>query len=533
MSTEERLELLLRRETERYQPEERGFERITAKLGSRRRRRVAARSSLGVVAVGVIAALVVTLAGTGTGTGGERQNVAVGPASPQPAGPLSPVLVTVSRTAVQFLSPATGTVLRTVPLASRLTSVPIGQIAASPSGGEVYAAVYNSNLDTRCPRELVAINTATGARKVIATGVSAPAVNPAGTELAYLTGNGPLAGTGVSRVCLPTTVTVQDLRTGTRRSWRISPPAVRNQGTEILESLAWAPQGADLVIGSGAGPYSGIQILDTAKPASATNPATVGPWATPSGLPPGRYASPVEQRNGTIAALAPGCWGFMKCVAPVSVKSVDPATGAGHTLATFTNREPTGLVADPTGRRLIAEIPTGTNMQLVSVADHKTVGLTTVPGPVAWAALATAEPAKTTPTGKVTVTLRLPSHVMASGATMHAQIIVDNRTGHPIHTTGCGGIFAVVLTNRTISGSPAWPLCLQQITFPAGRSTTKLTIEASYQGCGFPGVPRCTTHPRGPPPLPPGRYQATTFESNHALPIPRPQPVLVTPDHSR
>lgn len=46
MSTEERLELLLRRETEHYQPEQRGFERINAKLRRRRRRRVAARSSL-------------------------------------------------------------------------------------------------------------------------------------------------------------------------------------------------------------------------------------------------------------------------------------------------------------------------------------------------------------------------------------------------------------------------------------------------------------------------------------------------------
>jgi len=528
MSTEERLELLLRRETERYQPEAGGFERIGAKLRRRRRRRVAARSSLGVVAVGVIAALVVTL----TSPGGGRQDVAVGPASPQPGGRGGPALVAVSRTSVEFVSPATGAVLRTVPLASRLPSAPVGQIAASPSGREVYAAVYNSNLDTSCPRQLVAIDTATGAQRIIATGASAPAVNPAGTELAYLTSNGPLEGTGLGPVCLPTTVTVQNLRTGTRRSWRISPPPVKGQGTEILESLAWAPQGADLVIGSGAGPSSGIQILDTAKPAGAGNPLTVGPWATPTGLPPGRYASPVEQHNGTIVALAPGCWGFMKCVAPVSVKTVDPATAAGHTVATFTNRAPTGIVADPTGNRLIAEIPTGTKMQLVSVADHHTSLLATVPGPLAWAAHATAEPDETTPASKVTVTLRLPSHVMESGTTMHARIIVENRTGHPIHTTGCGGIFAVVLTNRNIDNGPGWPLCLESITFPAGLSTTKVTIDATYQGCGFPGAPRCTTHPQGPPPLPPGRYQATTFESNHALPVPRPQPILVTPNRS-
>lgn len=368
--------------------------------------------------MGVVAALVVTL----TGAAGGRQNVAVGPASPQPGGPVGAALVTVSRTSVEFLSPSTGSVLRTVPLAARLASVPVGQIAASPSAREVYAAVYNSNLDTFCPRQLVAINTASGVRRIIATGVSAPAVNPAGTELAYLTGNGPLAGTGHGPVCLPTTVTVQNIRTGTRRSWRISPPPVKNQGTEILESLAWAPHGSDLVIGSGAGPYSGIQILDTARPGGAANPRTVGAWATPSGLPPGRYGSPVEQRNGTIVALAPGCWGFMKCVAPVSVTTVDPATGAGHSIAAFTHREPTGLVADPTGNGLIAEIPTGTKMQLVSVADHHTTPLATVPGPVAWAAhtITSRSPAGTVSSsatrGAVTVRLELNAAQVRPGA---------------------------------------------------------------------------------------------------------------------
>jgi hypothetical protein len=125
-------------------------------------------------------------------------------------------------------------------------------------------------------------------------------------------------------------------------------------------------------------------------------------------------------------------------------------------------------------------------------------------------------------------TLVLPSAVIRTGATLHATIEIDNRTGHAIHASGCGSPFQVLLTNMSHPGDPAWPLCLREFTIPTGHSSLKVVISASYNSCGAgSGTPRCTS--QGLPALPLGRYQATTYESGHTIPIPAPQAVRVIP----
>jgi hypothetical protein len=141
----------------------------------------------------------------------------------------------------------------------------------------------------------------------------------------------------------------------------------------------------------------------------------------------------------------------------------------------------------------------------------------------------TAGPAATTGSPgqpSVTTTLELSSQTMRAGGTMHATIIIENRTGHALHTEGCGSIFQVTLTNAGDPGRPVWPLCLQRITIPAGHSTQTLDVHASFYLCGASGVPACTT--RGLSALPPGNYEATTYESTHTVPVPAPKPVQVT-----
>jgi hypothetical protein len=129
---------------------------------------------------------------------------------------------------------------------------------------------------------------------------------------------------------------------------------------------------------------------------------------------------------------------------------------------------------------------------------------------------------------RLTSTLILPSEIIRVGATLHATIAIDNRTGHAIQVGGCGSPFQVLLTNGTHPGNPAWPLCLREFTIPTGHSSFKAVISARYNSCGAgSGTPRCPS--KGLPALPQGRYQATTYESGHTIPVPAPRPVRVIP----
>jgi hypothetical protein len=91
--------------------------------------------------------------------------------------------------------------------------------------------------------------------------------------------------------------------------------------------------------------------------------------------------------------------------------------------------------------------------------------------------------------------------------------------------------FQVLLTNASHPGQPVFQTCVYASTIPMGRSSFKVEIRARYNTCtegpGTARSPRCTS--QGAPPLPVGRYQATTYESSHAIPVPAPQAVQVIP----
>jgi hypothetical protein len=123
----------------------------------------------------------------------------------------------------------------------------------------------------------------------------------------------------------------------------------------------------------------------------------------------------------------------------------------------------------------------------------------------------------------------LPSTRVAAGAMLPGRVVVENSSGRPLHVSGCGSPFAVVLRNDEIRPVVAWPTCLEQITIPAGTSSWPVTVAATYSGCGRGNkrVPPCEDGLV--PPLPVGKYQAVLFQSPHVVPKPASIEIRVVP----
>lgn len=136
--------------------------------------------------------------------------------------------------------------------------------------------------------------------------------------------------------------------------------------------------------------------------------------------------------------------------------------------------------------------------------------------------------------------LSMPTRTVKAGGQLVGQIVVENDTGHPIHTYACGAIFQVLLTTATYKPTPNWLTCLTATTIPRGRTSYPVTVRARYNQCqqtgGGGGSPLCASFGdgssldtgSGPPPLPPGEYEATTFEQGTALPVPAAVAIRVT-----
>jgi hypothetical protein len=144
----------------------------------------------------------------------------------------------------------------------------------------------------------------------------------------------------------------------------------------------------------------------------------------------------------------------------------------------------------------------------------------------------TAGPAASHPSSRpLSVRVVLPARTLPGGSRMTARVVVRNLTGHALHLKGCLSLFQVALASRTYHPVLAWPLCLQRLTIPAGRSSYRVQILATYLQCtqGPPqnGAPSCLPGGRMPP-LPPGVYRTQLFQYLPLAPAPPPIPVRVT-----
>ena len=133
--------------------------------------------------------------------------------------------------------------------------------------------------------------------------------------------------------------------------------------------------------------------------------------------------------------------------------------------------------------------------------------------------------------GSVTASITLPTTTVRAGGTVSGTITVENDSGKPIHLLGCGSVYAVLLVRADYRHSPSWPLCAQEITIPTGESSYPVAVTATYQECspqGTKGIRECDRD-GSLPPLPAGRYEATTTAVGPGLPVPAAVSVTVTP----
>jgi hypothetical protein len=124
---------------------------------------------------------------------------------------------------------------------------------------------------------------------------------------------------------------------------------------------------------------------------------------------------------------------------------------------------------------------------------------------------------------EITARLEFPARTLAAGSSMSGRLIVQNDTGRPVHSAGCGTLFQVALTSRTYRPTVAWLTCLQFFTIPVGRSSYRVPVEASRTVC-----PQGSAHAVRTCPLPPGDYQAVLFQIRQLVRAPRPVPLRVT-----
>lgn len=128
--------------------------------------------------------------------------------------------------------------------------------------------------------------------------------------------------------------------------------------------------------------------------------------------------------------------------------------------------------------------------------------------------------------------LLLPSQTMAAGSSMTGQVLVENHTGHAIHTFGCLSLFQVALASGSYLPTVAWASCLQRFTIPAGQARYRVTVTANYSQCSQSrprhGLRACLPGGRMPP-LPPGTYHARLYQARPLVRVPPAITVRVMP----
>jgi len=230
---------------------------------------------------------------------------------------------------------------------------------------------------------------------------------------------------------------------------------------------------------------------ETAYVASLAS-ATVTPIRTATNTP----LTPIKVGGApwTIAITPDGTTAYVASLASATVTPIRTATNmplapikvghsARYTIA-ITADGKTAYVASPPvnmGRGTVTTIRTATNTALtpIKAVDHPmAIAITPRRGPSSW---------RRAPA--LSARLVLPSQTMAAGSSMTGQVLVDNHTGHAIHTFGCVSLFQVALTSRSYQPTVAWAACLQRFTIPPGLSRDRVTVWASNSQCS-PARPR-------------------------------------------
>jgi len=121
----------------------------------------------------------------------------------------------------------------------------------------------------------------------------------------------------------------------------------------------------------------------------------------------------------------------------------------------------------------------------------------------------------------------LPSTTMAAGSSMRGRVVVENNSGHALHVGGCGGLFAVALSNAKIQPEVIWLACSRDFMVPVGESVYPVVVEATYLSCS-PGRPQgavmaCLPNAQEPP-LPQASTKRCSTKTSTSFRLHRPWP---------
>lgn len=132
----------------------------------------------------------------------------------------------------------------------------------------------------------------------------------------------------------------------------------------------------------------------------------------------------------------------------------------------------------------------------------------------------------------VTVDVETDIGEIHAGDQLGLKAVVQNATGEPLETTGCGAPFSIGLRRDGQLFAPARPQCLEQFVIPTGSSAYDVTLMASRSGC--------TTNPTAPvpercqddgtmPDLEPGTYEVVLLPPDGFDAVPPERTIDVVP----
>ena len=269
------------------------------------------------------------------------------PSAPGAGGRPTTLAAVTTQGTVELLDPATGAAVRT--LATGATGAIGDEVAVSPDGSNVY---YMTG--TGCQGQVRVVPAAGGVSSVVASG-SYPALNPAGTELAYVREPRDVASCPQGSFTFSNfAVVIRTLATGSEQVLAQFADPGSQPLPEPIDHIGWSADGASLAVDIGAGQDN--EQWNT----FIVHPGTDHTYAQPpqaAGLPArfSYYREAVPAGPGQLFVNTVCCAGIQGKVTSTVLALVPVAGGAGQQVAVgFTDRDHSSLdVHQPGGRWLL------------------------------------------------------------------------------------------------------------------------------------------------------------------------------------
>jgi hypothetical protein len=330
-------------------------ERIATRLGddampASTRPRWAIAAAVGLVAVLIAGAVGVVMLRSNASNPDSPGPAVTSTSRPVSRSPVGSLLIGTENGSLALLSPTTGALQRTIPVAPAQAVPPrdaganMGAVSAISVTADGQTAYLQRDVQrVGADRQIIERLSLDGGPPTFVAEGTEPAISPDGSSLAYLK---PVPVNNWTR-----TVVVTDTRTGATTSWempyppdsgRVPTPAGVNPAAELPEalSISWAPDGIHLAVAMTANAFNsqvGLELLDTSRPVEANNPRFfTSAAAIPHSTATQWFAAAYRGNTGQLGIIA-SCAQAQHCVsAATRLLSVDPGTGRVRSLGALT-----------------------------------------------------------------------------------------------------------------------------------------------------------------------------------------------------